>query len=261
MEILLTADLHYQEDNKGDVAHFIKEINSTNAEVLIIAGDVSGGVELSTECLQQFRDFPKGKYLVAGNHDLWTEDGDSFEIYSSTFPKLAAQCGFHSLDKEPAILGNVGLVGTVGWYDYSLREESLKVPMQYYKDKVIPGIVTWTDKYFIHWEFTDSEFVDYTLRGLKQHIETIYTQVDTIVCALHHLPFAELLPDVERETSAFLNAFAGSKKFGELLLQYEKVQYVYCGHTHRPKSVEKAHLQAINIGSRRSKRRFEILNL
>lgn len=196
MRILLTADLHYQEDNKEDVTCFVQEINETDADVLVIAGDVSGGITLATDCLQQFREFAQGKYIIAGNHDLWTESGDSFEVYSLLFPKLAEQCGFHSLDQRPAILGDIGLVGTIGWYDYSLRQEDLKIPMKYYQDKSLPGIATWADKYFIHWEFTDSEFVDYTLQRLKQQIEAVYAQVESIVCILHHLPFAELLPDV-----------------------------------------------------------------
>ena len=261
MKILLTADLHYQEDNKEDVVRFTQQINSTNADVLIIAGDVSGGIDLTVECLEQFREFNQGKYIIAGNHDLWTESGDSFKVYSLLFPKLAEQCSFQSLDQKPVILGQIGLVGTIGWYDYSFRQGDLKIPMRYYKDKSLPGIATWTDKFFIHWDFTDNEFVDYTLQKLKQDIESIYAQVETIVCVLHHLPFAELLPDIEKETSAFFYAFAGSKKFGEFLLQYEKIKYVYCGHTHRPKKIKKGRLQAINIGSRRSKRRFEILNL
>lgn len=261
MKILLTADLHYQEENREAVVRFVQEINKSNADVLVIAGDVSGGTALTVECLEQFREFNQGKYIIAGNHDLWTESEDSFKVHSLLFPKLAGQCGFQSLDQKPVILGQIGLVGTIGWYDYSLRQEDLKIPMKYYKDKSLPGIATWADKYFIHWEFTDSEFVDYTLQRLKQQIEAVYAQVESIVCVFHHLPFVELLPDVEEKISAFFYAFAGSKKFGELLLQYEKVHYVYCGHTHRPKKVKKGDLQAINIGSRRSKRRFETLNL
>jgi len=261
MKILLTADLHYDKRNKEGVSSFIKEINNTDADVLILAGDISSGTAYTVECLKQFRDFTNGKYIVAGNHDLWVENGDSFEIYSSRFPKLAAMGEFHSLDEKPAIVENLGLVGTVGWYDFSLRNKKLKIPMKLYKGKSLPGIATWNDKYFIKWNYTDIEFVDFTLQKLKNDIEGIYTDVKNIICVVHHLPFAGLLPEKKEEIFPFFYAYAGSKKFGKLLIQYNKIKYVFCGHTHRYKKIKIGHLHAINIGCRRSQRRFSVLEL
>src|SRR5205085_3754442 len=92
--------------------------------LLILAGDIGAGAEFEP-CLALFDGLDCRKALVPGNHDIWvTEDdprGDSLAVYRERLPALAAEHGFHDLDRGPLVLPEAGLavVGSINWYDYS----------------------------------------------------------------------------------------------------------------------------------------------
>ena len=84
MKIIITADIHYGVgQNQLIVKKLAKRIISTKADVLIIIGDTFAfKSELLNECLRLFANFKGDKLLVAGNHDLWTDDNNSLVIYN-----------------------------------------------------------------------------------------------------------------------------------------------------------------------------------
>ena len=235
MRIVLVADLHYQENNSDSVEEFIRSVNQTNADGLFILGDIASGIVLTSKCLQQFRDFKLGKYFIAGNHDLWSKNFDSLEIYQNFLPNIGKKFGFNFLEKQPVVISEIGFVGTIGWYDYSFRDKTCDIPLEYYQNKSIPKVATWVDKLMINWNLTDEVFTNQTIKNLEKDIEKIYEQSEKIVCLTHQVPFEELLPDQNDEVGRFYRAFSGSEKIGNLINKYPKIKYVFCGHTHRYK--------------------------
>ena len=83
----------------------------------------------------------------------------------------------------------------------------------------------------------------------------------TVIAAIHHLPFAQLLPPPHSAQWDFAKAYLGSAAIGKLLLKYPNVRYAYCGHSHFPAKAQIEHIQAINIGSGYRQKRYEVLEV
>lgn len=288
MRLVVTADLHYELEEHRPKVHAVAErMCREEADVLVLGGDLFAlDIDRLKQCLRLFESFPGEKLLIAGNHDLWTAGGDSFELYDEIIPAVASECGFHDLDKGARILGDVGIVGTVGWYDYSFRDESLGIPLRFYELKAGPGYALadpdlrhlidpseslplkalaarsyWNDGRMVRWKLTDPLFSALTIERLEKQIQEVDSQVRTIVAITHHLPFAEMLVRRSDASWGFGNAFMGSVGLGELLLRHEKVALAVCGHSHTRFHERIGHIEAINIGSTYKKKRYDVLEV
>lgn len=282
MEIAVTADIHYGTRTKREVLEkYINSLNNTGAGLLLIAGDLTGrGTDHAhfREVLEILRKF-KGKILFSpGNHDLWTTDGDSFDILTGKMPRMFRDSNVHLLDNSPVVIGGIGFVGSVGWYDYSFRKvpQLLEEHFGKYLFTFDEGKTlyrwnelttaqyegkecrvsddgenwhksTWQDKRFIKWDFTDDEFLNYCIGRLRQDIKSLSPHVEKIVAVTHHLPFEEFVPDIPDPTWGFHRAYLGSAAIGKMLLEYPRVQYSFFGHSHRNNMIQINGLWAGNV--------------
>jgi len=265
MKILVTADLHYGKHAVFDqhIEKFAQRVNETEADILILAGDTGVFGSKYAEALHLFDDFNGRKLMIAGNHDLWTKSGDSFGLYQEGIPALAAEFGFHSLDKSPVIIGSVGIAGTIGWYDYSyassrLLNSRLGIDLE---KKTVGGKIVWNDARFIRMDYSDEGFTEFLVHKVRRDLDFLSDRVDQIVFISHHVPFENMIFKQVRLPWALVNVYLGSKRFGELLLQYEKVKYLFCGHSHYYVSCENRHIKCVNVGSTYRKKRFEVLQI
>lgn len=263
MKIAVTADLHYGVgNNQRIVRSFAKKIIQEKADVLVLVGDTFAfNQKLLVECLKLFDSFEGNRLFVAGNHDLWTRGTDSLKIYEKTLPRITKLCDFHSLDQKPFIKGKVGFVGNIGWYDYSFKDKNKPIPPQYYANKQWPGVVTWNDGLYVRLGVSDSAFTKKVNRKLKRHLALASKQVRTIICAVHHVPFRQLLRTNYTSTDKFLTAFSGSAQTGTIIQSFPKVKYVFCGHTHQKKKTIINGITAINIGSDYLRKRYELVEI
>jgi len=256
--------------------------------VLVVAGDLfAGDPQCLVDCLGLFEGFGGEKLLVSGNHDLWTTpDGDSFELYEQVIPALAGACGFHDLDAAPRVVGDVGFVGTVGWYDYSFRDETLGIPIRFYEHKAGPGFARatagfahlfqpgevlperalaarsyWNDGRMVHWALDDRRFHDLTLERLEAQLAAIESQVRTVVAVTHHIPFVEMLRRKSDPSWAFGNAFMGSVGLGHTLLRHDKVSHAIFGHSHTRDRRRVGHIDAINVGCTYRMKRYDAIEV
>jgi hypothetical protein len=228
----------------------------------VVAGDVADGdPEFYRACLELFDGFGGARMVTPGNHDLWTPDGDSLQLYRNVLPEIAADCGFHTLDRGPLVLGRTAFIGNIGWYDYSFRDPDLGVPLRQYEAKELPGVCTWNDGRFVRWDVTDAEFTDRCLRRLLHHYRQVEPRAERVVAVLHHLPFRELLYGPADAAHEFSRAFMGSERFGRLLLDCPAVRYVICGHRHAPDAARFGPLQAVTVGSEYGTKRLVEINL
>ena len=132
MRILVTADLHYDiRRSREPTEQLARQALATGGDCLVLVGDSAGrDLQPLRDCLRLFADFPDRKLFVPGNQCLWcNHDEDSLDRYERILPATVAGEGFAMLDHEPVVLGGVGLVGSVGWYDYSFRVKSLEIPL------------------------------------------------------------------------------------------------------------------------------------
>jgi len=194
--ILFISDLHYGLDAGGDAAterlaeHLVRTARPD--DVLCVLGDVGSDPHTFRTCLEMFGQFPGPKCGVAGNHDIWVPEGEnSWDRLAETAKDFAAN-GFHALEEAPLLLGPLAIVGTIGWYDGSFRDE-IGVDAGDYERKYCPSLNTgWADAEHVRWDYTDARFTEFTARKLETHLAMI-PQTATAICCTHHLPTRRLL--------------------------------------------------------------------
>ena len=263
-KVLMTADLHYGLYRTGDAAtrELARRVCASDADAFIIAGDVAGSEpEAFAECLGLFRSFRGTRLMVPGNHDLWTRAGCSRHKYQTALPRLARQCGFRMLDSGPVALGDVAFIGSVGWYDYSMRNPDLGLTDEHYRAKSLPGICTWNDLRYVRWTLEDEEFLALCLGRMEEHYRQVEGRAECVVAVLHHLPFPELLYDCRSVAPEFCRGFMGSTRLGDLLLRLPKVRHALCGHRHGQGACRRDGVHALVAGSEYHMKRLVELDL
>jgi predicted phosphodiesterase len=272
MRLLVTADLHYNHArSRASADDLIEQINRAGGDVLLIVGDTASfDGDALENCLSKFN-FPGEKLFVAGNHELWTHGDDSYEILRKQLPARIKNLGWRWLQGEPFVAGDVAIVGNIGWYDYSFAQPSLEIPRRFYAAKISPGaaehlsefsyllgddippharqiVARWNDGKFVKLHRTDEQFLEELLAELKSQLDLL-SRKKRIIAAVHHLPFAQLLPPPHGAQWDFAKAYLGSDRIGELLLRYTNLSDVFCGHSHFPATATIGRIHAINIGS------------
>ena len=120
------------------------------------------------------------------------------------------------------------------------------------EDDVSPAarevVARWNDGRFVKLHRSDEAFLDELLSDLCAQLDAL-RGVPTVVAAVHHVPFAELLPPSHNAQWDFAKAYLGSGRIGQVLLSYPNVRHVLCGHSHFAARAQVAHAEAINIGS------------
>lgn len=284
MRILVTADLHYNHGKSRQLADdLIDQMNRVEADVLLVIGDTAAfdGPALET-CLQRFS-FSGPRLFVAGNHELWTHGADSYANFRVHLPARIRAMGWRWLQTDPFIADDIAIIGSVGWYDYSLASEMLGIPRRFYEAKISPGIADhdetfahlrgddvpphardiiarWNDGKFVKLHRTDEQFLDELLNEMESQLEAL-RHSRRIIAAIHHLPFPELLPPSRMGQLEFARAYLGSARIGQTLLRYPNVSHVLCGHSHFPARARVGAVDALNIGSGYRMKRFEVVEV
>ncbi len=292
MRVLITADLHYDIRRSREPAEQLaRKVCRKGGDALVLVGDTAGA-DLRTlrECLELFAEFPGKRLMVMGNHCLWCQGGQSsMDRYERLVPATASQAGFEVLDHSPQTLGRSGLVGSVGWYDYSYRDESLHLPLGFYRAKVTPGAARyygthgelldrhhgqlreehmrlgarWMDGVHVELGMSDEQFLEMLAEKLAGQLAELSDRVDRIAAFVHHVPFRQLAPGGAGRPRrfAFAAAYMGSDRIGQVLTACPKVTHVYCGHSHTRQSCRVGRLRLVNIGSTYIRKRLEVLDL
>jgi predicted phosphodiesterase len=286
MRLLITADLHYNHPKSKPLADdLIDRMNAEHADVLVLVGDtaVADGDSLE-QCLSRFT-FKGPKLFVAGNHELWTKCDDSYQIFTEELPRRIRELGWHWLETDPFVAGEVAIVGSVGWYDYSFAVKELGIPSRFYAARISPGaaerfsqyadlffttddilpiarevIARWNDGRFVKLHRSDDEFLQQILDRLQRQLVLLADKKQVIAC-VHHLPFRELLPPPHSAQWDFVKAFLGSERIGQLLLAFANVRHVFCGHSHLPMEASIGDLRAVNIGSGYRSKMYKVLEI
>jgi predicted phosphohydrolase len=252
--LFFISDLHYGLDAGGDAAterlaaHLLR--TAQPEDVLCVLGDIGSDPDTFRACLDLFDGFPGSKCGVAGNHDIWVpEGGNSCERLIETSEDFAAS-GFHALEQTPLLLGPIAVVGTIGWYDGSFRDD-IGVDAEDYERKYCPSLnAGWADAEHVRWDHSDASFTEHTAGKLAAHLATIPAST-TIICCTHHLPTRRLLHRprcLVPKHWRFTNAFLGSDCYGALLLGDARVQLAVSGHIHARRTHRSGNLVFATVG-------------
>jgi hypothetical protein len=222
------------------------------------------------------------RLFVAGNHELWTRGEDSHQLYTHDWPRRVSGLGWHWLEGSPVNLGEVAVVGNVGWYDYTFAQDWLGIPRRFYAHKISPGaaaresqfahllesrddiapqamtiIARWNDGRFVKLHRSDEQFLEERLDVLRRDLNAA-GGAKRVLAAIHHLPFRALLPPARSHQWDFAKAYLGSGRIGELLLRYGSVRDVYCGHSHFAAEAQVGPIRAISTGSGYRSKTFHV---
>src|SRR6186997_2639880 len=111
MRLIVTADIHYNHPKSKLLADdLIETINRVGGDVLLLVGDTSiTAGDVLENCLSRFH-FNGPKLFVAGNHELWTSDGDSYAIFTELLPQRVRALGWQWLETEPFVERSIAIV-------------------------------------------------------------------------------------------------------------------------------------------------------
>jgi len=296
MRLFVTADLHYNHRHSKPLAEeVIARMNAEarHGDAVLVVGDTAAadGPELE-QCLTRFA-FDGPRLFLAGNHELWTRGPDSHRLLVDELPARIAAIGWHWLEERPVRLtGRVAVAGSVGWYDYSFALPHLGIPRRFYEHKISPAAAErfseyghlleqtgdisaagmevaarWNDGRHVRLHRSDPQFLAERMAALDRDLSALAgdSGVRRVIAAVHHVPFAELMPpkpDASVVTGkAFAGAFLGSPAMGQMLLRHPKITDVFCGHSHFAAKAQIGHLRGVNIGSGYRMKLFEVVDL
>ena len=261
-------------------------MNAAGGDAVLVVGDtaVADGDALE-RCLSRFT-CPGPKLVVAGNHELWTHGPDSYAVFTDDLPRRVRALGWHWLEADPVRFGDVAVVGTVGWYDYSFATPELGIPRRFYAAKVSPGaaerlggafapllepaddilpvareiVARWNDGKFVKLGRSDEQFLAERIDALERSLVSV-ADYPMVVAATHCVPFRQLLPPPHSAQWDFVKAYLGSERIGQVLLAQANVKHVYCGHSHLPREATIGDVHAVNVGSGYRLKTFHALDV
>jgi 3',5'-cyclic AMP phosphodiesterase CpdA len=248
--IASVSDIHTDyAENRDAVVKLASQIHAQNADVVIIAGDVSHKNDRISRALRAFREVAPVVSYVPGNHDLWFDvpgvssrpDLDTWHRYRVELKQIADEAGVHYLPSGPLVVDGVAIVGSCGWYDYSLAPHWLRstVDEETIAAKQFGGVI-WKDALCIAFRtdsgelMRDAEVARAMERELKAQIDEVAARPDVkeVVVATHHQPFYEVVKRTGTLPWEFFNAFMGSTGLGEVIKSSPKVRNAVYGHSH-----------------------------
>lgn len=233
MRIVVTADLHYRPAHRHRYVELAQRIAVQQPDCLIVAGDVGHPLRLFERGLALFETLRCPKLLVAGNHDLYRGEHNSRTLWESILPQATRRAGFVWLEGESVQIGDVGICGTMGWYDYSTSAAHLGLPADVYP--LLKELVN-HDADYVDWPWSDRAMARYLQRSFDRRLMALATNPTvTRILVVTHMPiFDEMIPDYpQSEKWSLLRAYMGNLALGRIVCACPKVTHVVSGHLHR----------------------------
>jgi len=233
LKIGILSDIHIDlEHPQPDkiIEGIVDAIKTNGVDTMIIAGDIAEDYHVSLETLGNIESQSGARCLyVPGNHDIWNEknpDKSAWDIYEA----LKAFSG--NLANGPAHLDDGWVViGDIGWYDYSFGSSDYSTE-DFDRMKIDDRL--WQDKVKATWGRSTIEMHHYFHDKLEQQLKNHIGR--KIILVTHVLPILDFTVQPPNRMWNYLNAFLGSRQYGELALRYS-VAYSISGHVHYRKQV------------------------
>ena len=236
LRIGILSDIHVDQ-NRGRTNEVVDALTNTlrhnRPDAFICAGDVSNDYTESLAVLEELRSSTGVPvFFVPGNHDLWNKHHphlDAWQIHE----KLREFTGTLS-QRIVELEGDWMLVGEAGWYDFSLGSGDYSDGD--FERMEIDGRV-WQDKLFARWDMSTREVHRVFLERLRERLARARELAGTtrhgskIIMVTHAVPVPDFAVPFRPELWNYLNAFLGSREYGEAATEFAAALSV-CGHVH-----------------------------
>ncbi|WP_207942168.1 hypothetical protein DOK78_000770 [Enterococcus sp. DIV2402] len=212
----LHADInHLSIENLAQLRNYLKEQQISH---LHLAGDTANKVDRALAVVDFFNEAMPTTFHW-GNHEMADiAQEQDFEDFANPF-----FLNFKTLDLSEQKI----LIGVNGWYDYQFSD------MEDTQEIIRLKNLFWYDR-MIQRQGTDPEISQRVCERLYQVLTTI-PKDKQIVLATHFVPQENFIVQHTGKYARWnhLNAFLGSKAFGETLNEFTNIEHVIFGHTHR----------------------------
>ncbi|MDN6663366.1 MAG: metallophosphoesterase [Tetragenococcus koreensis] len=217
-KLAVISDLHADINQFNEELYLIRDyLEKLNVTHVHFAGDVANKVAKTLEVVNFF-DQKIPTTFHWGNHEMADIDVESdFEDFNDP----------HFLNfKTQELTKSTVLFGMNGWYDYSF------VPHADEKEYRRKKQVYWYDR-FIERQGSDPEITAALCYRLQETLSTV-PDTKNIILSSHFVPKETFIIKHSEKYARWnqLNAFLGSKEFGEVLDGFSNVKQVVFGHTH-----------------------------
>lgn len=219
--LAIISDLHVDINQFGEAELMLlwEVLQQKKITRLHLAGDTANKVDRCVAVAEFFAERLPTTFHF-GNHELADVTG---EAMISHFPDV------HFLNERYIPLNEkTVLLGINGWYDYQFSEEKdvkkiVRMKRLYWYDRLIER------------DGTDLEVNDRVVEATRLLLDTLHKKKMNVILSTHFVPKKEFIvyQNAPYERWNQLNAFLGSASFGKLLDQYDNLQQVVFGHTHR----------------------------
>ena len=248
-EFYITSDLHYGLRRRGDLAteQLARHVRDHPADATLLVGDLGHDPNSLAACLALFQGAAGVKLAVPGNHDVWLsgweeQTDSSWALHERLLPEVFRAHDVHPLHLAPYTLpeGRVSFVGSMGWYDYSFRDD-IGIDLDAYRTKTPPwsSFPIWNDARFARFDLDDVQLTHLLRDRLAEQLRAVPDDVP-VVGAVHHLTSKRLLVHpraVVPKRWRYANAFLGADCLGDALAADARVRQVFCGHIHMARDI------------------------
>jgi predicted phosphohydrolase len=233
IRLIVTSDTHYHPQWRQPLVDMVGQIASLKPDCLIVAGDVAEGIDNFHEMLKLLDVLPCPRLIIAGNHDVWINNGlDSLTLWQEALPQATSQHGAIWLENSNWISGSLGVCGTMSWYDYTGCNPNIGIPMEAYADlkKTISN-----DARYINWPFTDQVFATQLEEGFAKRLDTLEANplIKHIVAITHVPVFPETIVKKQNDRVWEMGqAYFYNFTLGKRMAASRKISHVVSGHIH-----------------------------
>ncbi len=272
MKLAFTSDIHVDSSprNVELVRVLAERLIDIAPDVFVLAGDIGSERDKFAEGLAAFADLTCPKLVVPGNHDIWIDSNrqlrkgiDSTRKYFEILPDICRRHDFVPLWMTPYRIGDVGFIGSIGWYDYSFRNHKFddEITDEMYAGGKY-GRSMWIDMRRAWWLKQpigkiqkpqrdrlcrpDGEICAEMIDALMKQADKVSADgVARIIAVIHHVPFKRMVKYINDLSWDFFATFLGSERMGEALLSNTRISHAICGHTHHKVDLTVGHLRAL----------------
>lgn len=234
MRLAVTADLHLPISSDAAIIEIAQEMADFEPGAVVVAGDVAENLRAFRRCLSLVRETVACPvWVLPGNHDVWVRPGaDSRTLWEGHLRDLTEQSDCHWLEGTGFRLGDVGVAGTVAWYDYSSADPSIKADAIEFARRKMDFI---NNALLIDWPWSDPEFARLCGTPFLAALDRFEADPKVRhVVAVTHMPLleAQMPRKPDNPEWGFSNAYFGNLTLGAAVLARRKVTHVVSGHTH-----------------------------
>lgn len=259
--IAVTSDLHLDEaghlTSREQLEQLSRAIARQGADALVLAGDLGTSLATFEACVSIFAGAAPRVLVLAGNHDLWRDVGaglSSERLFFEALPRACERAGATWFEGGSVAVGDVRLVGSMAWYDYSAVDESAKAP-----DEVLAQAkrLLNNDAHRIDWGRSDGSFAAELAGPMLARLDEAEGDASVRATVLvTHVPLleAQMVRKPGNSTWGLSNAYFGNLTAGRAALSRRKLAAVVSGHTHIARSSDVARpsmpaVRALVVGS------------